>query len=68
MRLNSLAMLGFCLFCTATSWAQEPTEDTQNATPDDAETSTSSERPLLPERSVRWSAIEIASACVIRKP
>jgi len=52
MRHNSLALLGFCLFCTAASWAQEPTEDTQNATPDDAETSTSSERPLLPERSV----------------
>ncbi|VXB46309.1 alpha/beta hydrolase family protein [Pseudomonas sp. 8O] len=52
MRLNSLALLGFCLFCTATSWAQEPTEDTQNATPGEAETSTPSERPLLPERSV----------------
>lgn len=49
---HSLALLGFCLLFAATSWAQEPTEDTQNATPDDAETSTSSERPLLPERSV----------------
>lgn len=52
MRLHSLALLGFCLFCPAMSWAQEPPEETQNATPGEAEAATSSERPLLPERSV----------------
>ncbi len=52
MRLNSLAMLGFCLFCTATSWAQEPTGDAQSGAPGEADTPASEERPPLPERSV----------------
>ncbi len=52
MRLNSLALLGFCLLCATTSWAQEPTGDAQSATPGETDTPASNERPSLPERSV----------------
>jgi hypothetical protein len=52
MRLNSLALFGFCLFCAATSWAQEPTQDTQSTAPGEAGTPSSNERAPLPERSI----------------
>ncbi|WP_296269947.1 alpha/beta hydrolase family protein [Pseudomonas sp. UBA6323] len=52
MRPHSLALLGLCLFCAATSWAQESPEDAQNTAPGETDTPAANERPLLPERSV----------------
>ena len=49
MRPYSFALLGFCLFCAAASWA---TEDVQSAEPGEAEAPAADERPALPERSV----------------
>lgn len=48
MRPHSFALLGFCLFCAATSWA---TEDAQSATPGGTDAPAADERPALPERS-----------------
>lgn len=49
MRPYSFALLGFCLFCAAASWA---TEEVQSAEPGEAEAPAADERPALPERSV----------------
>lgn len=49
MRPHSFALLVFCLFCAAASWA---TEDAQSAAPGETEAPAADERPALPERSV----------------
>lgn len=52
MRPHSLVLLGFCLLCAATGWAQEPAEDAQDTASGETESPAANERPLLPERSV----------------
>lgn len=52
MRTHCFAVLGFCLFCMTTSWAQEPPAEAANTTPGETGAPAANERPLLPERSV----------------
>ena len=52
MRTHCFAVLGFCLFCMTTSWAQESPEEATNTTPGETEAPAANERPPLPERSV----------------
>lgn len=52
MRSFSHAMLGLCLLTCASTWAQEPTTGTDAVQGDTGEAPASTERPVLPERSV----------------